>query len=708
MKHTPLHTTQHPRVFPLHALARAALAVLTAASCAPHLVHAQSTGITSQGNTGGLVIPSAAVINEGSVALTAGNYMEPQFNLYSKHQNYSMGVGLLPNIELFGRFAEYQNPLPNSTFNNGPRDISANVKLRLPEFWRGMPALAVGINDISGGANYFKAYYGVASDRIGNLNWSLGYAKGTGRGGLVANRTFNGVFAGGEYRLGDTGLSALAEYDGKTKHAGLRYVSAPIAMLGDTQLGATLQRSAGAVNTLAQKADRTSFSVTAMVPFERIAQKAAKYKPETELPLLDASTTGMVATTADRLENLQRALIEVGLERVRVGLQGDSLVAEYENNRYGQNEADALGIVLGLAAEYAPKDTQRVQAVTLKAGLRTYATSVAVLAFRRFLRDAMAGQARNTLAVERAPNYSEADITWHKSEPAARNLARLEFKPDIIYTLGTEISSFDYSLAANTQSIIPLWKGAEVYTSHIRRLTNSANMDTGQGFASFRQREGFKTITLQQSVWLGRYVFANAGFGRFNYDTNGVQAEASVFVPNRDDVLRVKVAKYTLKSFQTSAQAAPISAAYRYVHSPSLWLEAGAQRYSDGTKGPSVVLTRWFGDIAMHLHYRKGGVVQFAGLEMSIPLTPRKGYEVAGISLGGTPQFTRGIRTRIADAASGGANTVDPSAVRDFAQDYNAEQHQLNLGRQGLAYMSGQMDRMREAFYLYGARALSK
>ena len=122
----PLRTT-------LSAIAWAALAANTA--------HAQSTGVTTQGATGGLVIPSAAVLPEGSVALTAGNYMESLIGPYSKRQNYSMGVGLLPNFELFGRFAEYQNPLPNSTLNNGPRDISANVKYKLPEFWRGAPAL---------------------------------------------------------------------------------------------------------------------------------------------------------------------------------------------------------------------------------------------------------------------------------------------------------------------------------------------------------------------------------------------------------------------------------------------------------------------------------------------------------------------------------------------------------------------------------------
>jgi hypothetical protein len=46
--------------------------------------------------------------------------------------------------------------------------------------------------------------------------------------------------------------------------------------------------------------------------------------------------------------------------------------------------------------------------------------------------------------------------------------------------------------------------------------------------------------------------------------------------------------------------------------------------------------------------------------------------------------------------------------VRDFALDYNAEQRQLNLGRQGLAYMSGQLDRMRESFYLHAASLAPK
>ena len=144
------------------------------------MAHAQSTGITTQGSTGGLVIPSARVLSEGSVALTLGNYMEPQFN-YPKRGNYSLGVGLLPNVEIFGRVADYQDPLPGSIIANGPRDLSANIKYQLPNFWQDGPTFAIGANDVGGGAQFFQSFYGVMGHHIRqDLDWTLGYARGKG------------------------------------------------------------------------------------------------------------------------------------------------------------------------------------------------------------------------------------------------------------------------------------------------------------------------------------------------------------------------------------------------------------------------------------------------------------------------------------------------------------------------------------------------
>lgn len=674
--------------------------------CLPGVCAAQ-LGITTQGATGGLVVPSGNVLETGAVAFTRGNYSEPKLGNWEKRQNYIVGVGLLPNIELFGRFVEYQNPLRGSDFINGPRDISANVKVKLPEFWRGQPNVAVGLNDVSGGASFFKSRYGVVSDQWGPVRWSAGYAWGSPiLGNPAQGYAFDGAFGGVEFQLGQTGLSLLAEYDGQQKHVGARYTSSAIPWLADAQVVATLQRSTGAQDPVGRDVDRTSAALSVVIPLEAFAQKRTTFKPALTLASLDAKPAGgMTPTAEDRQDSLQKALVATGLERVRVGTQGSSLVIEYENNRYGQNEADAIGVVLGLAVEHAPAGVRRVSAVTLKAGQRMYETSVDVAVYRAFLRDGDASQARGSLAVDRLPAYGAGDVKWIDPTPTRRSPLRVEVKPELLFFQGTEVGTWDYTLAANVQAFVPLWRGAELYTSYIERLSNSDNFEPGFAFNAFRDRNGLKVAAVQQSFWLGQHVHANLGVGRYNYDAWGVQGEATVFVPGRDDVIRLRGGVYERQPGQSRRRTVPASATYRWVPSPNTWVEAGLQQYSDGFRGPSVVLTRWFGDVGVHLFYRRSGDAQFAGLEMSIPLTPRQGMAPGLVQLGGTSRFTQGVRTRLVDSSTG-INFVQPTAALDMRLDYNAEQRQLNSGRNSQRYFVGQLHRMREAFYLYARQQL--
>jgi hypothetical protein len=441
-----------------------------------------------------------------------------------------------------------------------------------------------------------------------------------------------------------------------------------------------------------------------------LAQKPTTFKPEKTLASLDArpgaaGVPGMTATAEDRQDALQKALVATGLERVRVGTQGPNLVIEYENNRYGQNEADAIGLVLGLAVEYAPAGVRRVSAVTLKAGQRMYETSVDVAIYRAFLRDGDAAQARGSLAVDRLPSYGADDVKWMNPTPTRRSPLRVEVKPELQFFQGTEVGTWDYSLAANVQAFVPLWRGAELYASYIERLSNSDNFEPGFAFNAFRYRNGLKVAAVQQTFWLGRHVHANVGVGRYNYDAWGVQGEATVFVPGRDDVIRLRGGVYERQPGQNRRQTVPASATYRWVPSPNTWVEAGVQQYSDGFRGPSVVLTRWFGDVGVHLAYRKSGDAQFAGLELSIPLTPRQGMAPGLVQVGGTSHFTQGVRTRLVDSSTG-VNFIQPTAALDMQLNYNAEMRQLNSGRTSQTYFVSQLHRMREAFYLYARQQL--
>jgi hypothetical protein len=114
-----------------------------------------------------------------------------------------------------------------------------------------------------------------------------------------------------------------------------------------------------------------------------------------------------------------------------------------------------------------------------------------------------------------------------------------------------------------------------------------------------------------------------------------------------------------------------------------------------------LTLTRWFGDIGAQLIYRRGGDVHYAGLEFSIPLTPRSAYVTESVSIAGTSRFTAGVRTRIATGSTG-VNALRFGAVRDFVPAYSLKTRFLNSGRWSEAYFVRELPRMRDAFFKYG------
>lgn len=204
-------------------------------------LYAQGLGVSTGGSTGGLVIPSAEVLPLGTMALSYGNFEEPLVGVFSTHRNYSWGIGLLPRVELFGRMTDYSTPVPGSIVDAGGRDLSPNLKLQLPTPWPRGPKVAVGLYDFAGGSSPFTSDYLVASDQYGPLSVSVGYAR------RRRPTAFDGAFGGVELRLGDSGLSVLAEHDGQQNHAGLRWHSKPITALGQAQVVGSLHRSFNAV-----------------------------------------------------------------------------------------------------------------------------------------------------------------------------------------------------------------------------------------------------------------------------------------------------------------------------------------------------------------------------------------------------------------------------------------------------------------------------
>ena len=690
---------------------RCGTVALLLCSLCTSVAHAQWAGASTQGNTGGLVIPYARVLPQGAMALSYGNYQEPQLGEHAVQQNFSLGLGLLPGLELFGRFANYTNdPAPGSIIVSGVRDLSANVKWVLPTPWTKWPSVAIGANDVAGGAVHFKSDYVVASQQVGPMDVSAGYAHGKSSSGEA---TFDGAFGGVAWRVGDTGLSLLAEHDGQQRHAGARWASAPLASLGGAQVVGSVQRSFGAVTPSGVDANATNLGLTLLLPLGGVESRAAAFVPgkDVALPEVDDKPApgGMQPTDEDRLAALQKALVAVGLERVRVGQGQDVLgrlvVVEFENHRYAHNEVDALGLVFGLSAEMAPKGVQRVQAVALKEALPVFVASVGVDDYRAFLRGGPATAVRNSLVLDRAPQRSSANTHWLDAQPSAASLVRLEIKPELAYAMGTEVGVFDYSLAANVQGLVPLWRGARLYSSFVTPLDHSSNVEPGNVYDILLHRQGLKSLALQQSAWVGTQMVASVAAGRFYYDALGVQGEAALFMPGSDDLLRVRGAVYDRTPGGLFGGAKSLAGSYRHMLSPRMSLEAGAQSYGDGTVGPSVEWTQWFGDVSVQIYYRRGDAYQFAGLQLSFPLTPRQGMQPGVVSVAGPMQQAQGLRTMITTADQP-ANLVLPGAVRNLQLDTSQDVDLLNAGRMSQRYVQSQVLRMRQAFYLFAREQL--
>jgi hypothetical protein len=399
------------------------------------------------------------------------------------------------------------------------------------------------------------------------------------------------------------------------------------------------------------------------------------------------------------LVEIARHLFAAGLERVQVGVSGHDLIVKYENHRYDQNEADAIGIVFGIVAAEAPKGIERIHAVIKKDDEVLGDVSVDRAAYSQFLRDEASTGLAASLRMSTTPTFDDASITWYGNE-RAHGLLRFQVSPITSYLYGTEYGNFDISLGANLGVYMPLWTGAEFYANFVAPVYNTKNMDAGRIFAAYRLRGGIENVALAQSFWIAPQIFNTAEVGKFDYEYVGIENETTAFVPWHSDIVRLRLAYL---HHEPGAAALPseknAELSYRWVQpSWKVWVEAGVARFVGGDKGPTLSVTRWFDDVAVTLHGEHSGEGSYAGITLAVPLTPRQGMKPNYVQLYGTPQFSMDFRTRVHST-----NFIAGNADENLTFAYEAQKNLFNLGRFSAEYFATQLYRMRDAYWRYAA-----
>jgi hypothetical protein len=666
--------------------------------------------LSLQGYTGLLNTPNAEVTDEGKLYALFSNQQERQWrNRTNRQENYMFSVGLFSIIELGGRVTDAPNVVT---------DLSGNFKLKVPFIPRGyyLPSIALGIQDFGGAARNLQTAYVVASEELWRFRLSIGYGTGPDR--------MKGVFGGAEFRAFDW-LYLVGENDTRETNVGIRLIT-PYIFRVPVNLNVTAKTSLsyrpGSVIEFgfglqfplgldhfstkrpaerARVADRKpeeKFEVSAKEEIVAVRKSETVPKPAEEDGNNDAALLGM-----------KKRLVEAGFQNVAVGSKDSLLVIQYENSRYNQNELDGLGVVAGIAAEYAPPDLTELRLIIRKKGIRILQLSTPVEYLGEFLRNAdnlakFDGSLRITNHVEEdgQVRYVQGDSnpSWLRSS--------LMLYPGLTTFIATEVGVFDYLLSIKPDLYVNTWKGSVLNARWDIPVSWSENFDDNKAFRRYRENSQFDRLMLFQTIRITPTVMANLGAGMILHDLYGTLNEVMWTPGNGAHRLRVKLGYSEDTNRHTDDQV--YLASYRYYFNPlNAYLEGTGGKFWNQDKGFTLELKRFFGDTAFSVFYKNSWTadrqhIQVGGVQFAFPLTPRQDMKPYIVQVRGNEDWSYAQETEI--VSPGHLNLVGRSVGVNPQFPYNLERVFYNRDRLTEAYIRKNLLRLRDANIRYNHLAV--
>lgn len=720
----------------------AAFALLNSAAA-----QAVDSGVAPLGFTGALSTPMAGSLGAGEMAVAYGNYLDGR-NLDNRGHNYLAGVGILPGVELFARLAANSIHTNCFTANCGIRDLSASLKYTLPDVlqpaslhpW--LPRVAVGTTDQGGGSNatLFRTYYGVATWQSEQFALSGGLAKSdSGRANL------SGPFASVVWQPLPWGQAVL-EQDGTRPQAGLRFLTpkdtlpygarlqfevrsgqprttADAGVLGGRSLwyGLSLRLPlGGAVDkpasvaawpvsrvALAEPVPQADAAGTeSAVSLETLArsQPAGAWAPA---PALVRDVRESVPQdNAARAQDLAKRLARAGFQDIRVGqLEGGTWAIRVENQAYAWNDLDALGVALGEVARWSTGTVQGIDLAVLRRGQPVFRIGSDSACLAQWLQNGRACVSGRLHALP--ATLDETGVAWHLRDwQPTRWRPRIELSPELRYALGTEYGALDTDWSLATKVEVPL--GLPGLVAEGRWLTpvaQSRNFAPGQPFEASAAKGGLDRALVHQYLTLPANVRLHLAAGRVLGDQDGGYVEFNWRTQNGRHAVSWLAGQLDSPTFHSR----PALLSYRYqLPDSETQLRAQVGEFLDADRGYLVGLRRDFGDTLVTLFYRStkpvdgSQSVPFAGVEVSVPLTPRRNRPFAWGQIAGNPDQRQSLQTRVGTVANFlSANPLGRFSTAPGSLDATV----LNRDRTGDDYLMSHLDRLRNAHERYVADA---
>lgn len=566
-------------------------------------------------------VPTATMVPAGSLDIGYNMARDPEiFRGVDRQQNFNFALGFLPRVTIGGRGAVTTDTAPRRRRHGGilvdniTDDLSANLQLLLLEDKRWWPAVAVGLQDIGGGAQHFRSRYIVLSKSLfGRVRGTVGF--GTGPDVL------DGPFGGVELAL-NRFVTLLGEYDASAVNAGVRLFPLP-----EQWEAYGIPRPT--VDVIWQEGGHLSWGIgfrTILGEAKFQAQQAARahkryYRRGTAL-LADASLQVVS-------EQLQAELIERGLENVRVTVirleVGVTVIVEYENRRYNRNELDALGFVMGLAALRTPPLITHLRVIAKEINIPVLDVATSVEAFLAFVNEQLsAGAFAQQLQITQQVQWPLSTVTPEAATGIShRSWLKLDvfLRPGIETALLTELGAAEMRFSLLPDAYMQLTPGTVMNvradipvtsTSHFPRTLPDPTVDRVLLHQALRLPLG------AWSKWAAGLT--QVSVGRFTREEVGIADETALTL--LDGILLVKgtIARVGSSFADLDRWVALANGRVRYPPW-DLTLSVTAGQFLDGDQGVAADLSRFFGNTEVGVFLRHSDNGSLAGLRFGIPLT---------------------------------------------------------------------------------------
>ena len=651
--------------------------------------------LSPNGFSGLGVLPNGTVIQSGDAAISFDTTLPGATN--TRGYNTQIGLGLNEGLELVGRLAT--NDQRCNMFQVGAcpvntiRDFSASVKWSITQDWlnQNNAKLALGVTDMGGAASYFKSYYAVASKEMGPYELSIGQAKATSNYALL-----KGTFGGLNYRP-TKWLDLNVQKVGSNSWA----VASLHSDIPYTQASGYIT-----LNQRLSVAPATEKQWVGMGVSLTMDGTASPKKNRQQNTSSKAQNNKLIANL--RPEDLYGQLQMNGFYNPGISESQKHLKLEIENTAYAWNTADALGVALGiLAATHGNVTGQTFELKVTSRGISQAIVAGDAPCLKRWLET---GEVCSSLSIhsglQRAGNNAisgEINLSQLLSLANWSLRPELVISPTLVSSIGTEHGSFDMDGGVNINVVLPLWRGATVETNQVKPLgISTRGFEQGGVFFASRLKPATSRTLFHQLVNMPSInTQARLTLGKAYTTWDGHQLETSTQSDNGRHRLGLALGSFKNDTLPANNHKNYELGTYRYAHDDrmSTVTELTTGKYWGGDKGWSIGQKFWHGDTALNIYLRRtrmgesAPLVSFAGLQLSIPITPRVNKGMQHLALRGSNQWTYALESRVFERENlltGGYGEV-PRMGDTLAQTFNRD-------RNSTRYLESSLVRAKSAF----------